>query len=200
MTRLQRDWLIASALTAIALIQRLWGLGYPKGYIFDETYYAKNAFSLSRYGVEENVLTHNPDFIVHPPVGKWFIAIGIKLFGNNEFGWRFSAAVIGSLSVTVMFFTARKLFNSTFLIFALKAVLIVFSAYLLIRELRKKYAEYVPTFCLLFLITPFFVFTSRNFWNPSLVVAFNCIQIALFLHLVMLTVLLKPSEIYQFKA
>ena len=115
MTRLNRDWALATALTAIALIQRVWGLAYPRGYIFDETYYAKNAFALSRYGVEVNVLNRAPEFVVHPPVGKWLIAIGIKLFGNNEFGWRISAAVIGSFSVTLMYFTARKLFNSQFL-------------------------------------------------------------------------------------
>ena len=43
------------------------------------------------------------------------IAIGIKFFGFNEFGWRISAAVIGSLSIALIYFTAKKLFNSEFL-------------------------------------------------------------------------------------
>ncbi|MGZ3690558.1 MAG: hypothetical protein ACXVAX_03595 [Pseudobdellovibrio sp.] len=81
------------------------------------------------------------------------------------------------------FLSFLLLFKSTFMLFALKAFFIVLSIYSLIRELRKKYAEYVPSFSLLFLLTPFFIFTSRNFWNPSLVVALNCLQLALFLRL-----------------
>ena len=84
-----------SLIIAFALILRLWRLSLPKGYIFDEVYYAKNANSLIRNGVELNS-QGQAEFIVHPPLGKWLIGIGIKIFGNNEFGWRISAAVIGT--------------------------------------------------------------------------------------------------------
>jgi len=40
-----------SLIIAFALILRLWRLNLPKGYIFDEVYYAKNANSLIRNGV-----------------------------------------------------------------------------------------------------------------------------------------------------
>ena len=40
-----------------------------------------------------------PSMIVHPEVGKWLIALGEKAFGMDPFGWRFSAAVAGSLMV-----------------------------------------------------------------------------------------------------
>ena len=33
--------------------------------------------------------------MVHPPLGKWLIAMGIRLFGFNEVGWRVAAAVAG---------------------------------------------------------------------------------------------------------
>jgi len=113
MTRISRDWTLALSLTLIAFLQRVWNLGYPKGFIFDEIYYAKNANSLIQHGIELD--KGNPEFVVHPPVGKWLIGIGIKIFGFNEFGWRIAAAVIGSLSVTLIYFTAKKLFNSEFL-------------------------------------------------------------------------------------
>ena len=46
------------------------------------------------HGVE--ITGDDPEFVVHPPVGKWLIALGIKLFGDNEFGWRFMGALLGS--------------------------------------------------------------------------------------------------------
>ena len=81
-----------SLIITFALILRLWRLNLPTGYIFDEVYYAKNANSLIRNGVELNA-QGEAEFIVHPPLGKWLIGIGIKIFGNDEFGWRISAAV-----------------------------------------------------------------------------------------------------------
>jgi len=103
-----------SLIITFALTLRLWRLNLPKGYIFDEIYYAKNANSLIRNGVELNS-QGQAEFIVHPPLGKWLISIGIKLFGNNEFGWRISAAVIGTVCVLLIYLIANQLFNSLFL-------------------------------------------------------------------------------------
>ena len=95
--RISRDWAFALGFGALGLILRLWNLASPKGKIFDEVYYATNAQSLLQNGVEIDSKSGLAQFIVHPPTGKWLIAIGIKLFGYNEFGWRFAAALIGSL-------------------------------------------------------------------------------------------------------
>ena len=103
-----------SLIIAFALILRLWRVNLPKGYIFDEVYYAKNANSLIRNGVELNA-QGQAEFIVHPPLGKWLIGIGIKVFGNDEFGWRVSAAVIGTLSVVLIYLITKELFKSVFL-------------------------------------------------------------------------------------
>jgi len=58
----------------------------------------------------------NPDFVVHPPVGKWMIGLGEWLFGtDNPFGWRFASAVVGTLSILMIGRIARRLFRSTLL-------------------------------------------------------------------------------------
>ena len=54
-------------------------------------------------------------FIVHPPLGKWFIAVGEQLFGYNSFGWRFPSAVAGAVAVVVLARLARRLTGSTLL-------------------------------------------------------------------------------------
>ena len=103
-----------SIITIFSLIIRLWHLNSPKGYIFDEVYYAKNANSLIQHGVELNE-QGGADFIVHPPFGKWLIGIGIRIFGNNEFGWRIIPALVGTACVIIIYLIAQRLFNSIFL-------------------------------------------------------------------------------------
>ena len=112
-TRL-RQILPISIITIFSLIIRIWHLNLPKGYIFDEIYYAKNANSLIEHGVELNE-QGEADFIVHPPLGKWLIGIGIKIFGNNEFGWRIIPALVGTACVILIYLIAQRLFNSIFL-------------------------------------------------------------------------------------
>ena len=94
----------------ISFFLRIWNLGTPKGYVFDEVYYVDGAKNLLKYGVE--VTGSSPEFIVHPPVGKWCIGLGIKLFGNNEFGWRISSAVVGALCVYIIARITNLLFHS----------------------------------------------------------------------------------------
>jgi len=109
-----RAYLPITIITAFGLLLRLWNLNKPEGYIFDEIYYAKNANSLITTGVELNS-ANQAEFVVHPPLGKWLIGIGIKLFGNNEFGWRISAAIIGTASIILIYLVALKLFDSILL-------------------------------------------------------------------------------------
>ena len=113
MDRLLRAWPIAAILT-FALSIRLWRLSLPTGYIFDEVYYAKNANSLLSSAVELDA-QGQAEFVVHPPFGKWLIAIGIRFFGNEEFGWRFASAIFGTLSILLIYLIVKKLFNSEFL-------------------------------------------------------------------------------------
>jgi len=119
----QNSWLRAAAFASIGLFFRLWHLGQPKGLVFDEVYYAKNAHSLLLHGVEING-SGSPEFVVHPPVGKWLIALGIKVFGYHEFGWRFSAAVIGALSIGLIYLIADRLFAKPF-VSAFAAILMI---------------------------------------------------------------------------
>jgi dolichyl-phosphate-mannose--protein O-mannosyl transferase len=124
-------WLSAMGVMLLAFLLRLWHLGSPREFQFDETYYAKDAWSLLHHGyvrgyVEDandrilegetaGLWTEGPSMIVHPDVGKWLIALGEKAFGMDPFGWRIAAAVVGSLMVLVMVRLARRLTGSTLL-------------------------------------------------------------------------------------
>ncbi|MFJ2178802.1 dolichyl-phosphate-mannose--protein mannosyltransferase [Streptomyces sp. NPDC087851] len=115
----------------VAGVLRFWNLGNPKAVIFDETYYAKDAWALINQGyegswpkdVDTSILKDpssvpvptDPGYVVHPPVGKWVIGLGEQMFGFTPFGWRFMVAVLGTLSVLMLCRIGRRLFRSTFL-------------------------------------------------------------------------------------
>ena len=123
---------IAPILIAIAsFVLRIFNLGLPKGFIFDEVYYVDGARDLMKYGVE--VSGSNPEFIVHPPVGKWLIASGITIFGDNEFGWRFASVVFGTLLILLFARLIHVLFYSP-LLTALGAALMAVDGLLLVHS------------------------------------------------------------------
>ena len=123
-------WLGPLLVTAFGAFLRFNQLNVPDKVIFDETYYVPDALGILRYGVEHNYVsarnsllvrgnTHifstGGEFVVHPPVGKLFIAFGEWTFGVNSFGWRFAAALIGSLAILLLARIARRMTRSTLL-------------------------------------------------------------------------------------
>lgn len=124
-------WTASITVFLLALFLRLWKLGSPREFSFDETYYAKDAWSLLNHGytrsyekdVDPKIIDgtttglwqDDPSMTVHPEVGKWLIALGEKAFGMDPFGWRVMAAVCGSLMVLVMCRLVRRLTGSTML-------------------------------------------------------------------------------------
>ncbi|MEU6969166.1 phospholipid carrier-dependent glycosyltransferase [Kitasatospora aureofaciens] len=124
-------WLGPIAVAVFAGLLRFTNLGQPHAIIFDETYYAKDAYALWQGGYEINwpedanttIMTpgaavpyrSTASYVVHPPVGKWIIGAGEQLFGMNPFGWRFAVALLGTLSVLMLARIARRMFRSTLL-------------------------------------------------------------------------------------
>ncbi|UGT64395.1 dolichyl-phosphate-mannose--protein mannosyltransferase [Nocardia asteroides] len=120
-----RGWIVTGVLTLIAALTRFIYLGYPTDAgtpVFDEKHYAPQAWQmLTGNGVEDN-----PGYglVVHPPVGKQLIAIGEAIFGYNAWGWRFSAAVAGTLLVLLVIRIVRRMARST-LVGAIAGLLLI---------------------------------------------------------------------------
>ena len=98
------------SLVAAALFLRLFRLSTPPKLIFDEIYYVDGARDLLNFGVE--VSANKPEFIVHPPIGKWVIGAGIQIFGDNPFGWRVAVALLGTLSILLIAKIAARIFGA----------------------------------------------------------------------------------------
>jgi dolichyl-phosphate-mannose--protein O-mannosyl transferase len=78
---------------------------YLTGMIFDEIYHARTAYEqINKLEMYE---------WTHPPLGKLIIAIGIKIFGMNPFGWRIMGNLFGIAMLPFMYFLGKKLFKKT---------------------------------------------------------------------------------------
>jgi dolichyl-phosphate-mannose--protein O-mannosyl transferase len=114
------------AIVAVAIVAagvRFVHLSYPHTRIFDEIYYSKSGciflgYSNARCDVEsadEKTWRAQEDDVgdwVHPPLGKWMIALGELAFGTESFGWRVSAAVTGTATVIALALIVQVLFGS----------------------------------------------------------------------------------------
>jgi len=76
---------------------------YMNGTYFDEIYFPRTAYEhLNGLSIYEKT---------HPPMGKVFMSLGIKIFGMNPFGWRFAGTLFGVMLVPLMYLFALKVFK-----------------------------------------------------------------------------------------
>jgi len=91
----KRIALTGLGLGAFALILFLAGIENSPSPIFDESSYVIGARSLLS-GAQDL----NPE---HPPLAKFLIAGGMRLSGDNPFGWRLAGAALGALTLIAIF-------------------------------------------------------------------------------------------------
>jgi dolichyl-phosphate-mannose-protein mannosyltransferase len=82
-----RSVLVLSAVTIlVGLWARVWKLGFPGQRVWDEIYFPVMA---------RKFLEGTYQFDLHPPLGKFIIAVGIALFGDTPIGWRVMPLLFG---------------------------------------------------------------------------------------------------------
>jgi len=108
------------AIFIFAFVFRVIGLSNPPKEYFDEVYHAFTA-KLVLHADNKAWEWWNPHpegFAyewTHPPVAKLAMAVGMKIFGENSFGWRVPSAFLGALSTLIIYGIALKLFKDRFL-------------------------------------------------------------------------------------
>ncbi len=75
------------------------------GTYFDEIYHARTAYEMIEglYNYENT----------HPPLGKFFISLGIRVFGMNPFGWRIVGVLFGIGMLPFLYLFGKRLFRQT---------------------------------------------------------------------------------------
>lgn len=76
---------------------------FRSGTYFDEIYHARTAYEMTHdlYNYENT----------HPPLGKFFISVGVRVFGMNPFGWRIAGVLFGIGMLPFMYAFGRRLFG-----------------------------------------------------------------------------------------
>lgn len=76
---------------------------FRSGTYFDEIYHARTAYEMTQnlYNYENT----------HPPLGKFIISLGVRIFGMNPFGWRIMGVLFGIAMLPFMYMFGRRLFG-----------------------------------------------------------------------------------------
>lgn len=97
------DWYLvfgALGILEIALFLHFWQLGKLPYPVFDEVWFGQYA---------NEYLEGKPTWEGHPPLGKYFIMLGILIFGHNEIGYRFVDASFGAIMPLLVIGLAYRL-------------------------------------------------------------------------------------------
>ena len=91
----------------IGVIPRFYHLGYENVWI-DECFSLKEAERLSFWDALISIKEEN----TNPPFSFLFIRYWIMIFGDSDFRIRFPFALMGTISIIVIYFVGKELFNS----------------------------------------------------------------------------------------
>jgi dolichyl-phosphate-mannose--protein O-mannosyl transferase len=149
------------AIALISFLLRIVNLGRINRFIFDEVYYVDGARDLLKFGVE--VTGTKPEFVVHPPLGKWLIGLGIRVFGDNGFGWRITTAIAGSLMILLVALIAHTLFRDSFLT-GLASALMALDGLALVHSRT----ALLDNFLAFFILLATYLFLTKRYWWTGL--------------------------------
>ncbi|WP_214630433.1 glycosyltransferase family 39 protein [Paenibacillus agaridevorans] len=135
---------------------------FMKGSYFDEIYHARTAYE----NLEGLVAYEN----THPPLGKLIIAIGIKLFGLNPFGWRIAGTLFGAAMIPLIYLMARRLFGGT--TFAAIAALLLAADFMHFTQTRIATIDVYGVFFIMLMFYFMHRYVTMNFYRSSLLATF----------------------------
>jgi dolichyl-phosphate-mannose-protein mannosyltransferase len=149
-------------LVIATLIMHLVIINNPPQLIFDENHYVPEARNI----IEEHEIVRQE----HPPLGKLFIVGGIKLFGDNPWGWRFFSVIFGTATIVLFYFLCRRLDMSrnatsiaTFLL-ALENMTFVQAS-----------VAMLDVYCLTFMLASFLLYASRQYAATGIAIGLSAL-------------------------
>ena len=158
--RWQYFWLCLLVVVTLAMHFAI--ITSPSELILDERHYIPDAINI----IEEHETTRAE----HPPLAKLIIAGGVKLFGDNPFGWRFFSVVFGTATIVLFYFLCRRLNLSrdatsiaTFLL-ALENMTFVQAS-----------VAMLDVYCLTFMMAAFLLYASRQYAASGIAVGLSAL-------------------------
>ena len=185
---------ILALIVVIGFGLKFYRLEVPQSYYFDEIYYAFTAQEMAKgnkwaWQIPEVDAPKDLAYEwTHPPLGKEITSIGILIFGDNTFGWRFTQALFGVLGAVFIFLLGRNLFNDRVGLFA--ALLFTFESFIFTLSRITMVDIFMANFVLLaslFVVKyaktqkTYFLFLAGAFCGASMSIKWSGVYIAEFL-------------------
>jgi len=130
MSKFSRIFLIIIIITAF-FIRFLLVDKFPPGLYSDETALGYNSYSLLKTGRDEFgkswLLSFESFGDYKPPMSAWLMMPSIAVFGLNELSVRLPSVIAGTLTVLIVFFLSKEIFNKNKMIPFIAATLIAIS-------------------------------------------------------------------------
>jgi len=129
-------WILFSVLV-FALFSRVFWLNEPKNEYFDEVYHAFTAREMlhgkvAAWGWWSQAPERFAYEWTHPPLAKLGMVVGMMVFGENALGWRMPGAILGFVSVMLVYLIAKTIFKDEWVgilaaVFSLEGLVLVMS-------------------------------------------------------------------------
>ena len=138
---------------------------YPKEFsynnstYFDEIYHARTAYEFI-HGLPTYEWTH-------PPLGKIFISLGVRMFGMCPFGWRIIGTIFGILMVPLIYIFAKRIFNKTW-IASVACIMMTFD-FMHLAQTRIATIDVYVTFFVILMYYFMYKYYEMSFYDTKLV-------------------------------
>lgn len=131
---------------------------FRNGTYFDEIYHARTAYEMIHglYNYENT----------HPPLGKFFISLGVRVFGMNPFGWRIVGVLFGIFMLPFMYMFGKKMFDKTW-VAALTMTLFAFD-FMHFTQTRISTIDVYGTFFIIAMYYFMYVYSQMSFYDTEL--------------------------------
>ncbi len=142
---------------------------------FDEAWFGSIAKEIVKTDDFIDTQYNGKPFYDHPPMGYWLMAISYKIFGINEFSTRFPSALLGLLSILLIYKIGKLLFHSSLIGFVSALILGTSVWYVL----RVRSGNLESIFVFFFLLTIFLsIKSTKNFrWFPLIGLSFGALML-----------------------
>jgi predicted membrane-bound dolichyl-phosphate-mannose-protein mannosyltransferase len=151
-------WLLVLVLATLAMHFAI--ITNPGDLIFDEQHYVRDARNI--------IQNHETERTEHPPLAKLFIVAGIKIFGDNPWGWRFFSVIFGTITIVLFYFLCRRLEMSR-----TAASIAVFLLALENLTFVQASVAMLDVYFLTFMVAAFLLYACRRYINAGVAIGLS---------------------------
>ncbi|PIS09301.1 hypothetical protein COT75_02230 [Candidatus Beckwithbacteria bacterium CG10_big_fil_rev_8_21_14_0_10_34_10] len=164
---------ILTLILFLAFFTRVFRLGHPKAYVFDEVYNAFTAQEIAKGNIKAWEWWNSaPQGLAyewtHPPLGKIIMAGGVFLFGGQHWCYRLPAAFFGTGVILLIYLLGKQLFEDEKI-----ALLAAFLASLDGLLLVMSRTGMLDIFFVFFLLTTILFFLKGKYFSSGIFLGFS---------------------------